>query len=107
MCPSMRSVLKFPYAKVHQGSVFAEGGCHRFWRLPSYDREAWRAGRSTACAAARGSVFSAGRPIVFATRNLFDHLVGAQQDRLRYGQTERLGDLEVYGQLKFCRQLNG
>jgi hypothetical protein len=36
----------------------------------------------------------------------FDHLVGAKQDRLRHRKTERLGGLEVYGHLKFCRKLH-
>src|SRR5262249_11552485 len=36
----------------------------------------------------------------------FDHLVGAQQDRLWYGKTERLGGLEVYDHLEFCRKLH-
>src|SRR6516162_1288989 len=40
-------------------------------------------------------------------RSLFDHLVGAKQDRWGYGKTKRLGGLEVYGHLKFCRELNG
>ena len=31
----------------------------------------------------------------------------AQQNRWGYGKTERLGGLEVYDHLKFCRQLNG
>ena len=37
---------------------------------------------------------------------LFDNLVSAQKDRLRHGETERLGGLEVHGHLKFCRELH-
>ena len=40
-------------------------------------------------------------------RQLFDLLVGAQQNRWGYGETERLGGLEVQDHFKFCRQLNG
>jgi hypothetical protein len=47
------------------------------------------------------------RSKLFALRNLLDHLVGTQQNRLRYRQAERLGGLEVDDHLKFCRQLNG
>jgi putative ABC transport system substrate-binding protein len=36
---------------------------------------------------------------------LFDDLVGAKQDRLRHRKAERLGGLEVYDHLKFCRKL--
>jgi hypothetical protein len=44
----------------------------------------------------------------FALRDfLFHHLVGAEQNRLRHIQTERLGGLEVQDHLKFCRELNG
>ena len=39
-------------------------------------------------------------------RRLFDHLVGAKQDRCRYGKTERLGGLEVEDHLVFRRQLH-
>ena len=38
---------------------------------------------------------------------LFDHLVGAKQDRLRHRQAERLCGLEVDGHLVLRRQLNG
>jgi len=38
---------------------------------------------------------------------LFNHLVGAQQNRWGYRKAERLGGLEVHGHLEFCRQLNG
>jgi hypothetical protein len=37
---------------------------------------------------------------------LFDHLVGAGQQRVGYGETERLGRLEVQEKLDFCRLLN-
>jgi hypothetical protein len=37
---------------------------------------------------------------------LFDHLVGAQQDRLRHRQTERLGGLEVDHHLVFHSKLH-
>ena len=37
---------------------------------------------------------------------LFDHLVGAKQDRLRHHKAERLGGLEVHNHLKFCRELH-
>jgi hypothetical protein len=40
-------------------------------------------------------------------RDLFDHLVGAKQNRWGYRKAKRLGGLEVHGHLKFCRQLNG
>jgi hypothetical protein len=35
------------------------------------------------------------------TSLLFDHLVGASKKRLRDGEAERLGGLEVYNQLDF------
>ena len=37
---------------------------------------------------------------------LFDHLVGAQQYRLRHRKAERLGGLEVHGHLVFRRKLH-
>src|SRR5262245_32406897 len=36
----------------------------------------------------------------------FDHLVGTQQNRWGYGETERLGGLEVDDHLKFYRKLH-
>src|SRR6516164_3032183 len=39
-------------------------------------------------------------------RHLFDHLVGAQQDRRGYRKAERLGGLEVHDHLEFCRKLH-
>src|SRR5215471_17486033 len=35
-----------------------------------------------------------------------DLLVGAQQNRWRYGQAKCLGGLEVHNHLKFCRKLH-
>src|SRR5215470_11082368 len=43
---------------------------------------------------------------VAAKARLLDHLVGAQQNRLRYRKAKRLGGLEVHGHLKFCRKLH-
>ena len=40
-------------------------------------------------------------------QQLFDLLVGAQQNRWRHGKAKRLGGLEVDDHLEFCRQLNG
>jgi hypothetical protein len=37
----------------------------------------------------------------------FDHLVRAQQNRLRHSKAERLGRFDVDGHLEFDRQLNG
>ena len=37
---------------------------------------------------------------------LLDHFVGAQQNRLRHGEPERLGGLGVNSHLKFDRHLN-
>jgi len=43
----------------------------------------------------------------FALREfLFDHLVGAQQNRLRHSKPQRLGSLEVEHQLVFGRRLH-
>ena len=39
-------------------------------------------------------------------RQLFNLLVGAQQNRWGYGKTERLGGLAVQDHLKFCRKLH-
>jgi len=39
-------------------------------------------------------------------RSLFDLLVRAQQNRWRYGKTERLGGLEVQDHLVFHRELH-
>ena len=39
-------------------------------------------------------------------RCLFDHLVSAQQDRLRHRKTERLGGLDVHDHLVFRRKLH-
>ena len=36
---------------------------------------------------------------------LLDHLIGTQQDRLRYRQTKRLGGLKIHGHLKLGRIL--
>jgi hypothetical protein len=41
------------------------------------------------------------------TAPLFDHLVGAKQDRLRHRKAERLGGLEVDDHLDACGLLNG
>jgi len=38
--------------------------------------------------------------------DLFDHLVGAQQERLRDGQAERLGGGQVDDQFEFGRLLD-
>jgi hypothetical protein len=45
------------------------------------------------------------RPLSPVTHSsvLFDHLVGADEERLRYGQPERLGGLEVGHKLDFGR----
>ena len=37
---------------------------------------------------------------------LFDHLIGALQERLRDGEAERLGGLEIDDQLEFRRWLD-
>ena len=37
---------------------------------------------------------------------LFDHFVGASEQRLRHGEAERFGGLEVYGELEFGGFLN-
>ena len=37
---------------------------------------------------------------------LFDYLVGAQQERLRQCEAQRLGGLQIDDQLKFGRKLN-
>src|SRR6516162_3642694 len=39
-------------------------------------------------------------------QQLFDLLVGAQQNRWGYGKTQRLGGLEVHDHLKLGRQLH-
>jgi len=40
------------------------------------------------------------------TASLFDHLVGANQDRLRHRKAERLGGLEVQDHLELGRKLH-
>jgi hypothetical protein len=40
------------------------------------------------------------------SNQLLDHLVGAQQDRLRHSKAERLGGLEVHSHLVFHRKLH-
>ena len=45
-------------------------------------------------------------PCVGAGACLFDHLVGAQQNRREYGKTERLGSLEVHDHLELARELH-
>ena len=37
---------------------------------------------------------------------LLDQLVGASEQRQRYGEAERIGCPEVDDELKFCRQLH-
>ena len=44
---------------------------------------------------------------LLAPRGLFDHLVGADEQRGRYSKTERLGGLEVKDHLEFGRKLHG
>jgi len=39
-------------------------------------------------------------------RGLFDHLVGANQDRWGHRKAKRLGGLEVHGHLEFGRKLH-
>jgi hypothetical protein len=39
-------------------------------------------------------------------QQLFDLLVGAQQNRWGHGKTERLGGLEVHDHFEFCRKLH-
>jgi len=34
---------------------------------------------------------------------LFDHLVGAGEQRWRYGEAKRPGGFEIYRQVEFCR----
>jgi hypothetical protein len=38
---------------------------------------------------------------------LFDHLICPNQQRLRKGDTDRLGGFQVDRQLEFCRLLDG
>src|SRR5262245_27103749 len=38
---------------------------------------------------------------------LFDHLVGAGEQRLRHSKVERLGGFQIDNQLELCWQLNG
>ena len=40
-------------------------------------------------------------------QRLFDHLVGARQERRRDSKPQRLSGLEVNHQLKLCRLLDG
>src|SRR5262245_25487903 len=40
------------------------------------------------------------------TASLFDHLVGAREQRMRHGEAERLGGLEVDGELVLGRRLH-
>ena len=46
-------------------------------------------------------------PCVGAGACLFDHLVGAQQNRREYGKIERLGSLEVHDHLELARECTG
>jgi hypothetical protein len=41
-----------------------------------------------------------------AAMRRFDHLVGAQKERLRDREAKRLGSFEIDSHLKFGRQLN-
>src|SRR6516165_3130006 len=43
---------------------------------------------------------------LFRPRGLFDHLVGANQNRWGYRKAKRLGGLEVQDHLEFCRKLH-
>src|SRR5215831_13258278 len=45
-----------------------------------------------------------GRPALGVA--LFNHLIGAQQYRWRYGKAERRGGLAIYDHLEFCRKLH-
>ena len=49
----------------------------------------------------------ASNPQLFGRRGLFDHLVGADQNRWGDLKAERLGGLKVYDHLELGRKLNG
>jgi hypothetical protein len=38
---------------------------------------------------------------------LFDHLVGSDEKRRRYGEAERLRDVDIDANQEFCRLLDG
>src|SRR5271170_3525253 len=56
------------------------------------------------CVAANNGIKNNG--IKRPPRQLFDHLVGGGEQRLRHGEAERLGGLKVYDQLIFACILN-
>ena len=53
----------------------------------------------------RGVRLQASNPQLFGRRSLFDHLVGAKQDRWAYRKAKRHGGLEVHGHLELGRKL--
>ncbi len=73
------------------GRPAAEEADHRHRLLLRAERRVLRSSRRRAGAQARAVSF--------------DHLVGAGEDRLRHGQAERLGGLEIDDQLEFGRLL--
>ena len=72
-----------------------------------HDTAAWRRiKRNAVLASSRLSATSPFGPCVGAGACLFDHLVGAQQNRREYGKTERLGSLEAHDHLELARELH-
>ena len=71
----------------------------------------WRRNKSVATNPGNGvgTLLLLRRPagLLAMTTHLFDHCVGAAEQRQRHGKTQRLGCLEIDNELHFGRLLNG
>src|SRR5262245_45800715 len=75
------------------------------------DSVAPRPSRETAASRENTSIRFLYAPLLFedgfSVPQLFDHLVGASEQRVRHGEAERFGGLEVDSQLEFHWRLHG
>src|SRR3954451_4672187 len=86
-------------APIASGWSKSPGGACTHWKAPPLHGA--RRSRPFAAATAKGF-----RPKAGISPALFDHLVGAHQHRLRHGEAERRGGLEIDHQIELGRLLD-